>query len=119
MSVVFYFIAGLLAGTFSGFFGIGGGVIMVPVLVFLFGLTQHQAQGTALAAMLPPITLLATLRYYYGGNVNIPIAIFMSIGLLLGAYFGAEFSHYVPENILKRLFGVLLLFVSVRMIFFK
>lgn len=119
MNPITYLLIGILAGTFSGFFGIGGGIIMVPALVFLFGLTQHQAQGTTLAAMVPPITLVAALRYYYSGNVKLALAIFMSIGLVFGGYIGAELTHYVPDPVLKRLFGILLLSVSIRMIFFK
>lgn len=119
MNPVFYLLIGILAGVSSGFFGIGGGVIMVPALVFLFGLTQHQAQGTALAAMVPCITIFAALRYYYSGNIKLLIAIFMSIGLLAGGYIGAQFANNVSGPLLKKLFGCLLLFASIRMIFFK
>ena len=118
MNPVFYVLIGVLAGISSGFFGIGGGIIMVPALVFLFGLTQHQAQGTTLTAMLPCITIFSALKYYYNGNVKIPIAVFMAIGLLLGGYVGAQFVSHVPAALLKKLFGSLLLFVSIRMIFF-
>lgn len=110
---------GLIAGTYGGFLGLGGGTILVPVLIFMFGLTQHQAQGTALAIMIPPIGLLAALRYYYSGNVNIPIAIFMCIGFFIGGYCGASIAHLMPDLLLKRIFGCVLLLISLRMIFLK
>ncbi len=116
MNYLPFIATGLFAGILSGFFGIGGGVIVVPVLTLIFGLSQHQAQGTALAAMLPPITLLAALRYYKAGNVNIQLAILISAGLLFGAYLGAQVAAYVPGNVLKKLFGVLLMYVSLRLI---
>ena len=119
MSQILYIILGLIAGVFSGMFGIGGGTILIPALVFLFGLTQHQAQGTTLALMIPPIGLLAALRYYYSGNVKLGMAAFICAGFFIGGLIGAHFVQNVPDLMLKRLFGVFLLFVSLRMIFFK
>ena len=119
MSNILYLILGILAGVSSGLFGIGGGIIMVPVLALLFGLTQHQAQGTALTAMVPCITIFAALRYYQSGNVKIIVAVFMAAGLMIGGYIGAGFANVIPDPVLKKVFGVLLLFMSVRMIFFK
>ena len=119
MNPLLYLFIGLAAGIFGGFFGIGGGIVMVPVLVFLVGLTQHQAQGTALAAMVPCVTIFAALKYYNCGNIKLFIAIFMSMGLLLGGFIGANFANVVPGPLLKKGFGALLLFASVRMIFFK
>lgn len=117
MSSVSYIILGLVAGICGGMFGIGGGVILIPALVYLFGLTQHQAQGTTLAIMVPPIGLLAAMRYYYNGNVKLGIAGFICLGFLLGGFVGAHFVQNFSELMLKRLFGIFLLFVSLRMIF--
>jgi hypothetical protein len=119
MSQVLYVLLGLLAGILSGMFGIGGGTILIPALVFFFGLTQHQAQGTTLALMVLPIGLLAALRYYYSGNVKLSMAAFICAGFFIGGLIGAHFVQNVPDLMLKRLFGVFLLFVSLRMIFFK
>lgn len=116
MNQFLYIILGLVAGIFSGIFGIGAGTILIPALVFLFGLTQHQAQGTTLALMVPPIGLLAALRYYYSGNVKLGIAGFICIGFFIGGLIGAHFVQDVPDLLLKRLFGIFLLFVSLRMI---
>jgi len=114
-----YIILGLVAGIFSGIFGIGGATILIPALVFLFGLTQHQAQGTTLAIMIPPIGLLAALRYYYSGNVKLNIAGFVCLGFFIGGLVGAHFVQNVPDPLLKKMFGIFLLIISLRMIFFK
>ena len=71
---ILYLVLGIVAGIFSGFFGIGGGTILIPVLVYLLGLTQHQAQGTTLAIMIPPIGLLAAIKYYLEGNIKLSMA---------------------------------------------
>lgn len=119
MNQLLYIMLGIIAGIFSGIFGIGGGSILIPALVFLFGLTQHQAQGTTLAIMVPPIGLLAALRYYYSGNVKLNIAAFICLGFFFGGLLGAHLIQNVPDLALKRLFGVFLAIISVRMILGK
>jgi len=113
---LFYLSLGLLAGVLSGFLGIGGGSILIPAFVFLLGMSQHQAQGTTLALMVPPIGLLAAWRYYIAGDVKIKVALWVCIGFFLGALVGAEFVQKIPDLLLKRIFGLLLLFISLRMI---
>lgn len=119
MNAVLYIILGIVAGIFGGMFGIGGGTVLIPVLVYLFGLTQHQAQGTTLAIMVPPIGLLAALRYYYSGNVKLGMAGFICLGFFVGGLIGASFVQNLSDPLLKRLFGVFLLFVAIEMIFAK
>ncbi len=119
MNILLYVALGLLAGTCSGFLGIGGGTIIIPVLVYVFGLTQHQAQGTTLALMVPPIGLLAALKYYYEGNVNIQIAIFVCLGFFIGGLLGAYLVTPVPEPILKKVFGLFLMGVALKMLLGK
>ena len=119
MNIILYTILGVVAGVLSGVFGIGGGTILIPALVFLFGLTQHQAQGTTLALMVPPIGLLAALRYYYSGNVKLNIAAFVCVGFFFGALLGAHYIQRVPDPMLKRLFGIYMVAIGMRMIFFK
>ena len=116
---VLYLILGLGAGIASGFFGIGGGTILIPALVYLFGLTQHQAQGTTLAIMVPPIGLLAAIRYYMEGNVKLSMAIFICIGFFIGGLIGAQFVHKISDPILKKLFGFYLLMIAIKMIIGK
>lgn len=119
MNNILYVILGIVAGILGGMFGIGGGTILIPVLVYLFGLTQHQAQGTTLAIMVPPIGLLAALRYYYSGNVKLGMAGLICLGFFIGGWIGANFVQNLSDPLLKRLFGIYLLFVSVEMMLGK
>ena len=116
MNIFLYIALGLLAGICSGFLGIGGGTVIIPILVYAFGLSQHQAQGTTLALMVPPIGLLAALKYYYEGNVNIQIALFVCLGFFIGGLLGAYLVTPVPEPILKKVFGLFLMGVALKMI---
>lgn len=117
--MITYLLIGMLAGLVGGFFGLGGGIVMVPVFVYILGLTQHQAQGTALAAMVLPITLLAAIRYYYSGNVKLQLAVLASLGFIAGSLLTAHIAQNVPGLLLKRLFGCVMLFVAIRMILSK
>lgn len=116
---VSYVLLGLAAGIASGFLGIGGGAILIPVLVYMFGLTQHQAQGTTLAIMIPPIGLLAAMKYYMEGNIKLSIAAFVCLGFFIGGFIGAQFVHNISEALLKKIFGVFLLLIAAKMIFGK
>lgn len=116
---IWYIILGLVAGILSGLLGLGGGLILIPALVYVFGLTQHQAQGTTLAFMIPPIGLLAALKYYHDGNVKLNIAMFICLGFFVGGLIGAMFVEKIPDLLLKRIFGTALLLASLRMIFGK
>ncbi len=118
MNIILYLILGLVAGVTSGFLGIGGATIIIPALVFIFGLTQHQAQGTTLALMVPPIGLLAALKYYYSGNVNLNMAIYICLGFFVGGLLGAMLVDPVPDPILKKIFGGFLFLIALRMIVF-
>ena len=119
MEILTYLLIGLGAGIFGGLLGIGGGTIVVPALVYFFHMTQHKAQGTILAAFLPPVAILAVLRYYHAGNVDITAAVFIAAGLLVGGYFGAGWSQSIHEVMLKRIFGVFLLVLSVKYLLAK
>ena len=115
--ILIYLIIGLCAGILSGLIGIGGGIIIIPVLVLLFGMSQHEAQGTTLAMMVPPIGILAAWTYYKNGYVNLPIAMFLCIGFLFGGFIGAKFANLISNTMLEKTFGFALLAIGFRMIF--
>jgi hypothetical protein len=119
MNIILYILLGLLTGVFGGMFGLGGGVIIIPALVFLFGLSQHRAQGTTLALLVPPIGLLAAWQYYKQGYVDLKIAAFVCLGFFFGGLLGAKLVVDLPELLLRRLFGVALLMISIKMILTK
>ena len=110
---------GLLAGIFSGFLGLGGGTVIIPALIYFLGFNQHQAQGTTLAMMVPPIGLLAAWKYYVNGDVKINVAAFLCVGFFVGGLIGAHFVEKIPDALLKKCFGVFLLLVSLKMILGK
>ena len=116
MQIILLLGLGLLAGIFSGFLGLGGGTILIPAFVFLLGMTQHQAQGTTLALMVPPIGLLAAWKYYASGNVDLPVAVWVCLGFFIGGLIGAILVQPIPDPLLKKIFGAFLIFVAVRMI---
>lgn len=111
-----YVIIGVFAGVISGLIGIGGGVIVIPCLVYIFGFSQHAAQGTTLAMLIPPIGILAALTYYKQGYVNLPVAGLICLGFFVGGYLGAKFAVGIPEAALRKIFGVCLLAIAVYMI---
>lgn len=118
-NIFLYLLLGLAAGVISGLIGIGGGTIIVPVLVFLFGLSQHEAQGTTLALLVPPIGFLAAWTYYKEGYVDLKIASLICLGFFFGGLVGAKLATRLSGIVLERVFGIALLFISLKMIFAK
>jgi uncharacterized membrane protein YfcA len=114
--VMLYVALGLLAGLISGLIGIGGGVLIVPALVFLFGLSQPEAQGTTLALLVPPIGLLAAWTYYKQGYVDLTIALCICLGFLFGSFFGAKIAIHLPSLLLERVFGGAMLAIALKML---
>ena len=112
---LFYLATGLVAGVLSGIFGIGGGLIIVPALVFFAKMSQRTAVGTSLGALLLPVGALGVYTYWRGGNVDMKAAAWIALGMLLGAYGGATVAKVVSESTLKRAFAVLLVIVAGRL----
>jgi hypothetical protein len=110
---------GLLAGAYSGILGIGGGLIIVPALVYFLKMSQHTAQGSSLAIMLPPITLLSVWAYHEKGFVDWKVTLFVCIGFFFGSYFGGKLAVILPAMILRKSFAIFLMFVAVNMFFKK
>jgi uncharacterized protein len=113
-----FIVVGLVCGTMAGLVGIAGGIFLIPILVYMFGFSQKLAQGTTLAVLLPPIGLGAAFLYYRSGNVNIKAAIFIAIGFFIGGFLGAGESAHLSNALLTRLFGLVTLGLSIKMLFF-
>jgi len=117
--ILILIVVGIITGVMAGMLGIGGAIIMIPSLVLLLGISQQAAQGTSLAVMLPPIGIIAAYNYYKAGQVNIRFAIILAVFFLLGSYFGSKLALNIPEQVLKKVFGFLLLLVAAKMLLSK
>ncbi|AZV57814.1 sulfite exporter TauE/SafE family protein [Clostridium sp. AWRP] len=118
-NIILFIVIGCIAGILSGLFGIGGGIIIVPALIYLCGFTQLKAQGTSLAILLPPVGILAFIDYYKEGHVDVKAGILICIFLVIGSVLGAKMSHVIPVDIMRKLFGILMVLIAVKFIFGK
>jgi hypothetical protein len=120
-TIITLIIIGLLAGILSGLVGIGGGIIMVPLFVLFLGLTQHNAQGLSLAVMLPPVTFLAVYNYHKagGGSIDWKVALIVSTLFIIGGFIGSKIALQIDQRTLKKIFGVAMLVVAIKLIFTK
>ena len=107
---------GLVAGIFGGFVGLGGGVIMIPALIYLLGLSQIEAQGTSLAVMLPPVGILAAMNYYKAGHLNWKYALIIAVTFTIGGFLGSKIALDIPITTVKKIFGFVLLGISLNII---
>lgn len=117
-TMFFIIILGIAAGLLSGLVGIGGGIVIVPFLVMFFGLNQHTAQGTTLAMLAFPVSLVGAYTYYQKGMVDWKIAGLLCIGFVIGGYFGSKYAVNVPSLTIKRYFAVLLIIIAVKFLFY-
>jgi uncharacterized membrane protein YfcA len=106
---------GLVVGVVSGLIGVGGGILLVPALIFAFGMDQKMAQGTSLAILLPPTGILAFMKYYGEGHADLKLGLLMAAGVFLGGYFGGHWAQQLPNHILRRAFATLLVIIAVRL----
>lgn len=110
---------GIFAGFTGGALGLGGGVIIVPSLVFIMGLSQHTAQGTSLAVLIFPVALLGAYNYYREGYVNVKFVVILALAFFIGSYLGSLMSVNLSKKILRKIFGIAVLALSIKMIFGK
>lgn len=110
-----YLLIGLGAGVLSGIFGIGGGVLIVPALIYMARFTPIQATGTSLGALLLPVGLLGAMEYYRNGNLNIRASLLIALGLFLGAWFGARFAQGLSPMVLRRAFAIFIALMAIRL----
>jgi len=113
MTEIGYLLLGIAAGILSGLFGIGGGIVMVPSLIVLFGMDILDANATSLAAMLLPVGILGVIAYYKAGLINIRESLWIALGLFLGSFVGGEFAVNISENLLAKLYAAILLYIAV------
>ncbi len=118
-SVLLLLLVGLMAGVLSGFVGVGGGVVMVPALVWLLGYSQHQAQGTSLAVLMLPVVFLAVRNYYRAGVIEPKVVGVIAVAFVLGSYFGSKWSLALPSETVRKIFGGITLLVALKLIFGK
>ena len=118
-TVVLLLLVGITAGILSGFVGVGGGIIMVPALVWLLGYSQHQAQGTSLAVLMLPVVFLAVRNYYKAGVIDPKIVAVIALAFVAGSYFGSKWSLALPMETVRKVFGGITLLVALKLIFGK
>ena len=112
-------VIGLLSGSLSGLVGVGGGIIMIPLLISFFGFTQLNAQGTAIAAMLPPIGILAAINYYQEGYVRWEYSLVIAIAFVVGGFFGSKLSISISQHLVRQIFAIILFIVALKLFFSK
>lgn len=115
-TILILIVIGILAGILSGFVGVGGGVIIVPALVYVLSMTQHEAQGTSLFILLLPVGILAVNNYSRSGNINWKFGLIIAFTFVLGGYIGSKIALRISPAIVKLTFGLLMAYVSFRMI---
>jgi uncharacterized membrane protein YfcA len=111
-----YIAVGLAGGTLAGLLGIGGAIIVIPLLVYVFGFDQKLAQGTTLAMLIPPVGLLAAWQYYQQNAIDLKAAGILCIGMFIGGYFGGYIATHLPSDVLRKVFGVALILIALKMI---
>ncbi len=109
----------MVAGVLAGLVGVGGGIVIVPLLIYFFGMDQHTAQGTSLAVLLPPTGFFAFMQYYRAGHVDLKVAALIIVGLLIGGWVGGGWAQQLSGPILRKGFAVLMAFAAVKMFFQK
>jgi len=118
-TLIILILIGLFAGAFSGMIGLGGGLVIIPAVIYLLGMNQYMAQGTSLAIMLPPIGLMAAFNYYKAGALNLKYAMIIAVAFFIGGYFGSKWALTIPEAVLRKIFAVALIIVAIRMLWPK
>lgn len=119
MIILGLILLGLTAGTLSGLIGIGGGVLIVPALVYIFGITQKTAQGTTLAMFVLPIGLISAATYYKNGFVDLKVTGLLIIGFLLGSIIGSKMAIKLPSDVITKIFGIAIILIGLKMLFSK
>jgi hypothetical protein len=115
--VIILLLIGLASGMLSGLIGVGGGIFIVPALVFFMAFTQKQAQGNSLGILLLPVGILAVWNYYKAGYIDIRLVLLVSLGFVIGGYFGSKLSLTLPDAIVKKIFAIVMILVALKLLF--
>lgn len=118
-TIVILLCIGLLAGILSGMVGVGGGIIIVPALVYFMAMNQHEAQGTSLAVLLLPVGILAVYNYYKAGYVDVRSTLIIATTFVIGGFIGSKISIGLDQNMVKKIFGIFLLLIGIKMVLGK
>lgn len=116
-TVIYLILIGLAAGVLGGMVGIGGGVLIVPALVLILGLSQHQSQGISLAMMIFPVGILGVINYYKKGYVDFRYAGLLAVGFFVGSYIGSKFSLSLPQDTVRKIFAVVMILLAIKLLF--
>jgi uncharacterized protein len=117
-TILIVILIGIAAGILGGLVGVGGGIIIVPALVYFIGFSQKTAQGTSLGLIMLPVGILGVLQYYKQGHVDFKVVGMLAIGFLLGSYFGSKFALSLSQETVKKIFALLMIVIAVKMLFF-
>ncbi|RZL15421.1 MAG: sulfite exporter TauE/SafE family protein [Pedobacter sp.] len=115
--ILILLLVGLAAGMLSGMVGVGGGIIIVPCLVYFLGFSQKLAQGTSLGLLLLPVGILGVMQFYKAGNVDVKVVLIIAAAFIVGSYFGSKWALSLPQDSLKKIFAIVMLLISVKMLF--
>ncbi len=118
-TILILILIGLTAGILGGMIGIGGGIVMIPMMVLMLAMDQKMAQGTSVAIMLPPIGILAVYNYYKAGYVNVRYAAIIAAAFIIGGYFGSKLALGIPTDVTKKIFAVIMVLIALKMFFGK
>lgn len=116
-TILIIILIGLTAGMLSGLVGVGGGIVIVPALVYFIGFSQKTAQGTSLGLIMLPVGILGVLQYYKQGHVDYRVVAVLAIGFLVGSYFGSRIALSLPQETVKKIFAVLMIIIAIKMLF--
>ena len=116
-TLIILIIIGIAAGMLGGLVGVGGGIIIVPALVYFLGFSQHSAQGTSLGLILLPVGILGVIQYYKQGHVDFKVVGLLAIGFITGSYFGSKLALSFSQDTVKKIFAVLMILIALKMLF--
>ncbi len=116
-TIIIIVLIGIAAGILGGLVGVGGGIIIVPALIYFVGFSQHAAQGTSLGLIMLPVGILGVLQYYKSGNVDFKVVGILAIGFLIGSFFGSKLALSLPQETVKKIFAILMIIMAVKMLF--